>query len=673
MSSRSGQQQSSQPSSNQQYTQSSTSRYRSTNDPQSRAGFGGSRGMNFTHRSSEDEPQNIMYDRRVIRGSTLALRRQIENRLNDINSQTFNNYSHSTSRNNNNKNKSMKKRSQFRRKNNNMSSMTKNRSKYNRNSDLLKSPQPVHGRLHAEIQTDPYLEQIYVKKHEKDLSTQTDPFLDRPSTPLFIPKLSGKCVATQIEDGDLFDFDKEVEPILEVLIGKTIEQSLMEVLEEEELKSFAKYKAEFQQKRNQELVKCQRLEEEQRRANEEKQRRIKQAQEQKEKEELLQKRIEAQRIATEFLENIEDAVFEELDKRGHFYDPIKKEIETVFMPKLLENVEKQVNDVKVANMIMDEIINGFVMNMVNEGVNVIKSRDDEKEKEEKEAIYLMELEEKLVGKRKEFTQAIKAQKEDYDFKEQLILFLDIPLTAPEPEPEPESIVEADDANADPSKDDENEDKDKDKDNDNENENEDGDKEKEENEDKGDDDNKDAEENQDEDEEEKEPEIPPEIQANIEYIDNLVEQFGNDEEPLWKQISSMLDKIDCDTAHKIERIDEYLQKYSIKLSKKELLGAFEIYKEDEDDENLKKAIMDCLGVDTFNEEIHNKYIDAFKTDEQKNKMECIDELTKEKEDIKQFIESFIKQKQEERRLAEEEAKAKEAAENEENEDENENED
>lgn len=33
----------------------------------------------------------------------------------------------------------------------------------------------------------------------------------------------------------LFDFDLEVKPILEVLVGKTIEQSLVEVMEEEEL------------------------------------------------------------------------------------------------------------------------------------------------------------------------------------------------------------------------------------------------------------------------------------------------------------------------------------------------------------------------------------------------------------------------------------------------------
>lgn len=32
----------------------------------------------------------------------------------------------------------------------------------------------------------------------------------------------GIDIETQIENGDLFDFDLEVEPILEVLVGKTI-------------------------------------------------------------------------------------------------------------------------------------------------------------------------------------------------------------------------------------------------------------------------------------------------------------------------------------------------------------------------------------------------------------------------------------------------------------------
>jgi hypothetical protein len=70
---------------------------------------------------------------------------------------------------------------------------------------------------------------------EADMSTQTDAFLDRPASPLFIPKKSGDDVATQIEQGDLFDFDIEVQPLLDVIVGKTLEQAIFEVLEEREL------------------------------------------------------------------------------------------------------------------------------------------------------------------------------------------------------------------------------------------------------------------------------------------------------------------------------------------------------------------------------------------------------------------------------------------------------
>jgi hypothetical protein len=41
---------------------------------------------------------------------------------------------------------------------------------------------------------------------------------------------------TLVEDNELFRFDKEVEPILSVLCGKTLEFARMEVLEEEELR-----------------------------------------------------------------------------------------------------------------------------------------------------------------------------------------------------------------------------------------------------------------------------------------------------------------------------------------------------------------------------------------------------------------------------------------------------
>ena len=51
-----------------------------------------------------------------------------------------------------------------------------------------------------------------------------------------MPRKRGVDKKTLVEDNELFLFDDEVEPILSVLCGKTLEVSRMEVLEEEELR-----------------------------------------------------------------------------------------------------------------------------------------------------------------------------------------------------------------------------------------------------------------------------------------------------------------------------------------------------------------------------------------------------------------------------------------------------
>lgn len=100
----------------------------------------------------------------------------------------------------------------------------------------------------------------------------------------------------------LFDFDIEVKPILEVLVGKTVEQALLEVMEEEELSNLRAQQRRFKELRNAELVETQRLEEQERRHREEKERRMKQQAEvlRKEKEtgEKISARAFAQVIAT---------------------------------------------------------------------------------------------------------------------------------------------------------------------------------------------------------------------------------------------------------------------------------------------------------------------------------------------------------------------------------------
>lgn len=49
-----------------------------------------------------------------------------------------------------------------------------------------------------EIQTEVYLEEITDRIKEIDMETQTDPFVDRPPTPIFVPAKTGIDRATQV-------------------------------------------------------------------------------------------------------------------------------------------------------------------------------------------------------------------------------------------------------------------------------------------------------------------------------------------------------------------------------------------------------------------------------------------------------------------------------------------
>ena len=109
-----------------------------------------------------------------------------------------------------------------------------------------------------ELQTEKYVEMLTDKPPEKEEGVATKFYLDRPPVPLFQPKMPAKenCKATQIfdEDPELFDFEQEIEPMLNVLVKKTLEQARMMVLEEEELKVMRKQQKEYEEVRNAELV-----------------------------------------------------------------------------------------------------------------------------------------------------------------------------------------------------------------------------------------------------------------------------------------------------------------------------------------------------------------------------------------------------------------------------------
>ena len=85
---------------------------------------------------------------------------------------------------------------------------------------------------------------------------EPDYYIDRPPSATYIPDEEGTDEAIQVHnvDPDLFDYNLEVEPILQVLVGKSLEQARIEVIEQHELAQLASANRRYKQQREAMLV-----------------------------------------------------------------------------------------------------------------------------------------------------------------------------------------------------------------------------------------------------------------------------------------------------------------------------------------------------------------------------------------------------------------------------------
>lgn len=278
---------------------------------------------------SRTMPINLMNDARIVRGNTYAAR-VLTNGL--------------------------KREQDLIKSDNDRRTQTERMKKKGTNSSRATTPPPVEGRVHMDIQTEDFLEELTDRPIEIDAETQTQAYLDQPSAPLFVPAKTGQDVETQIDSGDLFDFDLEVEPLLEVLVGKTIHVSMLELMQEEELEAIRRQQVEFETIRNIELAEVQRLEAEARRKTQEKERRLQQEKQRQKERTELEEKIAARAFAQQYLGSLHSGVFDMLQDEGFFYDPVKKEVEEIFMVEILEGYRDRVALYSAAQAMAEELL-----------------------------------------------------------------------------------------------------------------------------------------------------------------------------------------------------------------------------------------------------------------------------------------------------------------------------
>ncbi|KAM7533032.1 hypothetical protein Aperf_G00000125471 [Anoplocephala perfoliata] len=197
-----------------------------------------------------------------------------------------------------------------------------------------------------------------------DFGVQTEYFIDRPPSPLIAKTLIGIDAQTQIGPSELFNFDAEVVPLLEALLNKTLEQSLMEVIEEEELASIRAKQATLEEIRNAEKAEVERLEVRNKRRRlafrEEQEGRRKQSEYMAMIRRQTMEKIAARSFVKTYLEPLLSDTFEQLTARGYFYDDVKSDLEVNFLNGLVAEVLQQNVLERRGRIIIDEIIKDAV-------------------------------------------------------------------------------------------------------------------------------------------------------------------------------------------------------------------------------------------------------------------------------------------------------------------------
>lgn len=164
------------------------------------------------YRNEDETPLTLMSDPRVVRGSTSALAKKVA-AANIISNN-----------------------------NNTLKNSINDKSKNNENNDESTSSRPTYRFDVMPNIKDTVDLSIYLTQQDdlppimNDVSNQTDNFLHRPPTPEYVPRKTGIDNSTQVEDTtELFKFDLEVIPLVNVIVEKTLQQALFELSSEEEL------------------------------------------------------------------------------------------------------------------------------------------------------------------------------------------------------------------------------------------------------------------------------------------------------------------------------------------------------------------------------------------------------------------------------------------------------
>ncbi|KAJ0398927.1 hypothetical protein P43SY_005285 [Pythium insidiosum] len=281
---------------------------------------------------------NIMHDPRVVRGSVFAAHALMSPRASS-NNQT--------------------EKSQ-RRKNQRHKSKTKS----------VFDAQKVASYSFTPFSLDANLIEQVASPAERDSFSQTDEFVRFVSPKKKVatadgvfqrPKV-GVDTATQIETADnLFDFDREVKPLLNVLVNKTLAQALAEVKEENEMVDVIETRQRLLRKKADAERVDRELEDKAKEAFRQKEAEKQSRELKRQRIRVMKEKVAAWQIAHRIVPLAIAQAEETLTHRGVFYDPLEREVTQWLDQDVFSSADVKLRLQGLASTLLDEVpVGGFL-------------------------------------------------------------------------------------------------------------------------------------------------------------------------------------------------------------------------------------------------------------------------------------------------------------------------
>lgn len=238
---------------------------------------------------------------------------------------------------------------------------------------VIGTPPPFAGRRHETIQTEKYLEELFDHPPEYEAGVQTDLFVEPPPSPVYVPQKTGIDAETQILEGELFDFYTEVQPIIEALVGRTIEQAVIEVMHEEELADLKEQQQRLLAIREREEAEIHRLELQECRLDAEKKRRKMQDEMTKSIDKEMQERVTAAKLLQGHINVLLPSILEQME-------PLKDEEdrqvqEEALTPWLVEQVAEEIGQMIDSRDLLEEIVKQVLQHRAELYLNLQTTRE----------------------------------------------------------------------------------------------------------------------------------------------------------------------------------------------------------------------------------------------------------------------------------------------------------